>query len=42
VIVAVVVVGEEIVAIRCWSDAGVTTRIEGGDRYGELFSLMQE
>jgi len=42
VIVAVVVVGEEIVAIRCWSDAGATTRLEGGDRYGALFSLMKE
>ena len=29
--VAVVVIGEEIVAIRCWSDAGATTRLQGGD-----------
>jgi len=40
VIVAVAVIGEEIVGIRCWSDAGATTRLQGGDRYGELLSLM--
>jgi len=27
--------------LRCWSDAGATTRLEGGDRYGELLSLIQ-
>ena len=41
-IVAVAVIGEEIVGIRCWSDASAKTRLEGGDRYGDLLSLIQE